>query len=401
MVFPLQNADSILSFGWLPPESKYSRRDEASPEVVPMDLKRLIKQLEVPSSNLIHNWQGFSGSAASFSLAQLMSDSDHFFIFVASGSEEVQSVANELKFFGSPKLSVRTIPEWETLPYDSFSPHDDLISERLATSFELLYADKGALVVSIRSLLQCMPPSQFVRSRTFLFEPGQRFDIQSESLRLTQTGYRYVELVMERGEFSVRGSLMDIYPMGSDLPIRIDLDDEVIDGIRSFEPDSQRTIARLETVRLLPAKEFPLDQDAIARFRESWHETFDVDVRRCPIYQEVNEGIGAQGLEYYLPLFFENTETLFDYLPRDCVFVLSDNVEASASHFWKELVARYESLRHDIERPILPPERLFQKWPAVSKLIREHGVIQLDPVVRETGMCVNWAHVQCPRSERN
>ncbi len=344
-----------------------------------MELKTLIKQLEVPAPRMVHNWQGFSGSADSCSLAQLISDSDKFFIFVASGSEEVESVANELQFFGSSKLNVLTIPEWETLPYDSFSPHDDLISERLATSFELLHANNGALVVSIRSLLQCMPPSQFVRSRSFLFEPGQYFDIQLERQRLIQTGYRHVELVMERGEFAVRGSIVDIYPMGSDLPIRIDLDDDVIDGIRSFDPDSQRTIARLETIRLLPAKEFPLDQDAIARFRESWHETFDVDVRRCPIYQEVSEGMAAQGLEYYLPLFFENTETLFDYLPQDCVFVVADKVEASASHFWKELVARYESLRHDIERPVLPPERLFQKWPVVSKLLRQHGVIQLDP----------------------
>ena len=344
-----------------------------------MELENLIKQVRVPARHLVHNWQGDAGCADSCLLAQLISNSDQFFVYVASGSEEVERVANELRFFGLPESDVLTFPEWETLPYDAFSPHDDLISERLSTSFELLRANKGVLVVSVRSLLQCMPPSRFVRSQSFLFKSGQRFDIQLERQRLIQTGYRHVELVMERGEFAVRGSIVDIFPMGSDRPIRVDLDDDLIDGIRKFDPDSQRTIARLDVVRLLPAKEFPLDQSAIARFREKWHDVFDVDVRHCPIYQEVNDGVAAQGLEYYLPLFFESTETLFDYLPEDCAFVVSDKAEESAKHFWKELDARYESLRHDIERPILPPERLFQQWLAVSKLLKQHGVIQLDP----------------------
>ena len=344
-----------------------------------MELKSITRQIEVPAPHLVHNWQDYVGSADSYVLAQLNSCSGQFFIYVASDSEEVDRVANELRFFGSRELNVLKFPEWETLPYDTFSPHDDLISERLATSFELFDVTSGVLVVSVRTLLQNMPPNRFVRSQSFLFEPGQTFDIQLERERLTQTGYRHVELVLERGEFAVRGSIMDIFPMGSGRPIRIDLYDDLIDGIRSFDPDSQRTIARLDEVRLLPAKEFPLDQSAISRFRKAWHDTFNVDVRRCQVYQDVSDGVAAQGLEYYLPLFFQNTETLFDYLPEDCVFVLADRVEESAKRFWKELKTRYESLCHDVERPILAPERLFQQWPAVSKRFRQHGVIQLDP----------------------
>ncbi|MCH2354274.1 MAG: transcription-repair coupling factor, partial [Pseudomonadales bacterium] len=186
-----------------------------------MELESLIKQVRVPARHLVHNWQGDAGCADSCLLARLMSNSDQFFVYVASGSEEVERVANELRFFGQPESDVLTFPEWETLPYDAFSPHDDLISERLSTSFELLRANKGALVVSVRSLLQCMPPSRFVRSQSFLFKSGQHFDIQLERQRLIQTGYRHVELVMERGEFAVRGSIMDIFPMGSDRPIRV------------------------------------------------------------------------------------------------------------------------------------------------------------------------------------
>ena len=354
-----------------------------------MDLKNLIKQIQVPAPHVVHNWQGGAGCAYSCLLAPLISSSDRFFVYVASSSEEVERVANELLFFGVPSAHVLTFPEWETLPYDVFSPHDDLISDRLATSFDLLQVTSGVLVVSVRSLLQCMPPTQFVRSQSFVCQLGQRFNIQEERQRLIQTGYRLVELVLERGEFAVRGSIIDIFPMGSDRPIRVDLDDELIDGIRTFDPESQRTVSRLDAVRLLPAKEFPLDDAGIARFRESWHDAFDVDVRRCPIYQEVKDRVAAQGLEYYMPLFFESTGTLLDYLPEACVFVLSGNVEESARYFWKELEVRYESLRHDVERPILAPERLFQKWQAVSKELKRHGRVQLDPGEKKKQQVVN------------
>ena len=347
-------------------------------EAVLMELNKLIKQIQMPAPQTVHNWQGGAGCAYSCLLSRVISSSDRFVVYVASGSEEVERVANELRFFGFPDTDVLTFPEWETLPYDIFSPHDDLISDRLATASDLLQVTGGVLVVSVRSLLQCMPPTEFVRSQAFVFQKGQRFDIQEERRQLIQTGYRLVELVLERGEFAVRGSIIDIFPMGSDRPIRVDLDDDLIDGIRTFDPDSQRTNTKLDAVRILPAKEFPLDDIAIARFREGWHDAFDVDVRHCSIYQEVNDRIAAQGLEYYLPLFFQSTGTLLDYLPEGSVFVLSANVDESARNFWKELNVRYESLRHDIERPILPPERLFQQWQAVSEGLKRHGILQLD-----------------------
>ena len=176
-----------------------------------MDLKSLIKQIQVPAPHVVHNWQGGAGCAYSCLLAPLISSSDRFFVYVASSSEDVERVANELLFFGVPSAHVLTFPEWETLPYDVFSPHDDLISDRLATSFDLLQVTSGVLVVSVRSLLQCMPPTQFVRSQSFVCQLGQSFNIQEERQRLIQTGYRLVELVLERGEFAVRGSITVSY----------------------------------------------------------------------------------------------------------------------------------------------------------------------------------------------
>ena len=194
-----------------------------------MELNKLIKQIQMPAPQTVHNWQGGAGCAYSCLLSRVISSSDRFVVYVASGSEEVERVANELRFFGFPDTAVLTFPEWETLPYDIFSPHDDLISDRLATASDLLQVTGGVLVVSVRSLLQCMPPTEFVRSQAFVFQKGQRFDIQEERRQLIQTGYRLVELVLERGEFAVRGAIIDIFPMGSDRPIRVDLDDDLID----------------------------------------------------------------------------------------------------------------------------------------------------------------------------
>ncbi len=284
----------------------------------------------------------------------------------------------EVRFFGSD-LPVLTFPDWEILPYDHFSAHQDIVSERLATLYELPAIHHGVLVVPVTTLLQRLAPETFVRNQSLVLARGQTFDIAEERTRLAAAGYRSAETVSERGEFAVRGSLVDIFPMGAVNPIRIDLFDDEIDTLRTFDADTQRTIAETEHIRILPARETPLDTESIRRFRDNWHRAFDVDVRRCQIYQDVSDGMAPQGIEYYLALFFDSTATLFDFLPDDAVFVLEAELQAAAKRLLDEVATRYESLRHDVERPVLPPSALYLTVAELNERLRRYGRARLDP----------------------
>ena len=344
-----------------------------------------------PAPHLVHHWQGLHGSAGSLMTARLAAAADTFVVYVAAGTEAAFHASEELRFFAAADVPVLTFPDWEILPYDHFSAHQDIVSERLATLYELPSCVRGALVVPVSTLLQRLAPTTFVRRQSLVLKVGRTFRIGDERERLAASGYRSVDSVSERGEFAVRGSLVDIFPMGADSPIRIDLFDDEIDTLRTFDPDSQRSIGgNLDSVRILPAREMPLDAAGIRCFRDNWHRTFDVDMRRCPIYQEVSEGVAPQGVEYYLPLFFggaagagstatEGIATLFDYLPNDTVLVLEPDVLAAAQLHLDAVAKRYESLRHDVERPILPPEALFLRPTELHERLRRFGRTTLDP----------------------
>ena len=250
-------------------------------------------------------------------------------------------------------------PDWETLPYDAFSPHQDIISERLSTLQNLRTANRGVLTVPVSTLMQRVPPVSYLDGACLELACDATFDMAKQRLMLESAGYQCVETVTERGQYAVRGALMDVYPMGALLPVRIDLLDDEIDTLRTFDPDSQRTVERIERLDLLPAKEFPFDDAAIARFREKWHDLFQVDVRQCSVYQDVSSYIAPNGVEYYLPLFFDELTTLFDYLPDDTIFITEAGVAAAAQTFETDVMARYESLRHDVERPVLSPVQLY------------------------------------------
>ena len=346
---------------------------------------------EAPAPHLLHNWQGLFGSAGSLATARLAAAVEQLVVYVARSTESAYQVRNELGFFAdAPALPLLTFPDWEILPYDNFSAHQDIVSERLATLFELPTVKRGVLVVPVTTLLQRLPPTHFVQRQSLVLEVGQPFDIAAERERLVAAGYRAVDTVAERGEFAVRGSLVDIYPMGAGNPVRIDLFDDEVDTLRLFDADTQRTLSEVSAVRLLPARETPLDADGIARFRDAWHRTFDVDVRHCGIYQDVSGGMAPQGIEYYLPLFFParqaadgdgswETATLFDYLPADAVFVLEGQVAGAAEQHLRDVRARYESLRHDVERPILPPDALFLSAAELDARLKKHGRARLDP----------------------
>ncbi len=335
--------------------------------------------IDVPPPRSAHNWQHLFGSAPSLVAARLLTRSDHFLLYVTRNTEDADRVRREIGFFAAGADTPLAFPDWETLPYDNFSPHQDIISERLATLYSLPRQERGVLVAPVQTLMQRLPPTAFVEAQSLVLETGRHFSIETQRTRLQHAGYRNVGTVAERGEYAVRGSLMDIFPMGSELPLRIDLDDDMIDSLRTFDPDTQRTVERIDAVRILPAKEIPLDARGIGRFRERWHHTFDVDVRRCQVYQDVSDGIAHPGVECYLPFFFEGTATLFDYLPETTAVVLDDGCLESAEGFVAGLHSRYESLRHDIERPLPQPGELYLSGEELMAALAPYPRLRIDP----------------------
>ncbi|MEP3163645.1 MAG: transcription-repair coupling factor, partial [Marinobacter sp.] len=256
-------------------------------------------------------------------------------------------------------LEVLSLPDWETLPYDLFSPHQDITSRRIRALHRLPATSHGVLVVPARTLMHRLPPVSYLQGNTLLLEVGQSLDIDSWRLQLEAAGYRHAENVYEHGEYAVRGAILDIFPMGATRPYRIDLFDDEIETLRTFDPETQRSIDRIEKIELLPANEFPWHKEARSGFRNRWFEQFPHADKDSPIYQDVTHGITPPGIEYYLPLFFEQTATLFDYLPGETLVFTASGLHEAAEHFDADTRDRYEERRHDRMRPILPPARLF------------------------------------------
>jgi transcription-repair coupling factor (superfamily II helicase) len=281
--------------------------------------------------------------------------------------EDVQAAArltDALAFFLGVEPAGATVPrlafpDWETLPYDVFSPLPELVSERLLTLHRLPDLRRGVLVVPMATLLQRLPPRDYVDGHSLVLAVGDHLDLEATRRRLERAGYSCVSQVMGHGEFAVRGSILDCFPMGSQEPLRIDLLDDAVDTIRTFDPETQRTRERLTQVRMLPAREFPLSEEAIAGFRQRYRVLFEGDPQASLIYREVSEGRTPGGLEYYLPLFFEQTASLFDYLPVGCLVLESERCRDAATAFLDAVQTRYEQRRHDVERPLLPPARLW------------------------------------------
>ncbi|MFY2764437.1 transcription-repair coupling factor [Arenimonas sp. MALMAid1274] len=299
-----------------------------------------------------------SASALALGLAETARAHDGLVLAVTRDSHAAQSLEHDLKVLAGD-LPVLHFADWETLPYDLFSPHPDIVSQRVAALYRLPTARKGVLVVPVASLMQRLPPPSWIAGNTLDLRRGQKLDLDAEKRRLEAAGYRNVPQVLDPGDFAVRGALLDLFPMGSDLPYRIELFDDEIDSLRTFDPETQRSDHAVEAVRLLPAREFPLDADSARRVRETLRERFEFDPRRCPLYQDLKEGGAPAGIEYYLPLFFEATATLFDHLAGETLVVIGDGAPEAAQAFWAQTSHRWEQRRHDIERPILPPEEIF------------------------------------------
>lgn len=286
-------------------------------------------------------------------------------------------------FLKGPALPLSVLPDWETLPYDHFSPPSSIISERLKLLYQLPTWQKGVLIVPLCAGMQRLPPQSYVHTHSFTMACGERCSAVQWREHLTRYGYQHVAQVVAPGELSVRGSILDVFPSGSKTPWRIDLLDDEIDSIRAFDPDTQRSLPQksgahtVQSVEILPAYEYPLDQDSIARFRQAWHKQFAGNPSDCPLYQRVSQGQPSAGLEYYLPLFFEKTDTLFDYLPEQTLFLLTEGLNQAAEQYWKLLNTRYEQYRHDYTRPLLAPVELCLPTPDMMGHLKQFCGVSL------------------------
>ncbi len=302
-------------------------------------------------------YTNLQGSSDALALAQYATTHSPL-VVIAANALEAQRLVEEIPFF-DPKLRVHLLPDWETLPYDQFSPHQDLISERLATLHHIRSNACDVVVVPITTALYPLPPVSYLAAYTFFLKKGETLNLDAFRQQMTLAGYSHVQQVLTPGEYCVRGGIIDLFAMGSLLPYRIDLFDDEIETISTFDVDTQRTLYPVPEIRLLPAREFPMDDAGQARFRQSFRDRFEGDPSKSRIYKDISKGIAPAGIEYYLPLFFEQTATLFDYLPKDATLCLHHDVDEAITSFGKDAASRYNLLRGDPQHPLLETKELF------------------------------------------
>jgi transcription-repair coupling factor (superfamily II helicase) len=314
-----------------------------------------------------------AGSSDALALAEMATGNPgKLLAVVTANAADAQRLLDEIPWFG-PKLRVRLLPDWETLPYDTFSPHQDLVSERLATLWAATQGELDILLVPASTAVYRLAPPAFLAAYTFAFKKGEKLDAEKFRSQVTLAGYAHVTQVVSPGEYSIRGGLIDLFPMGSQLPYRLDLFDDEIESIKTFDVDTQRTVYPVPEVRLLPAREFPMDDKGRTHFRQAFREAFEGDPAKSGVYKDVTSGIASAGIEYYLPLFFDATATVFDYLPVDAVFVTHGDAPAAIAAFWTETRSRYNLLQGDKARPLLPPDQLFLSDEAFFTAAKSYG----------------------------
>lgn len=321
----------------------------------------------------------FYGSSAGLAIAEIAQQKNNLIVVITKDLQTANKLAEEVSFFTATheNLPIFTFPDWETLPYDHFSPHQDIISQRLLTLYKLPLLKQGIVITAITTLMSHLAPPEYITKNSFVLSQGDKLNIDQLRHNLEQQGYRCVNKVMEHGEFAVRGSLIDIFPMGSRQPLRIDLYDDTVDSIRLFDVETQLTTVKTTSIQLLPAKEFPLTNEAIAYFRQNWRTNFSGDPTNCPVYQSISNGESPNGIEYYLPLFFPITSSFVDYLPHNSTIITIDDTYTSASNFWQEIKKRHNELQHDITHPILAPANIFWTVDEIFGTLKQLPQIQI------------------------
>lgn len=327
----------------------------------------------------INYWNGLAGSAKALAIAELARGSNKLIVVITNAGQEANLLIDELETFldSDGSVPIYHFPDWETLAYDEFSPHEDIISQRLKTLNLLPQAKSGIAVLPASTLLQKVCPKEFVEHYSFLMKVGDTLDLSKMQSQLESLGYHNVSEVMSHGEFAIRGSILDVFPSGSETPFRIDLFDNEVESIRSFSPDTQLSGEKITQTNFLPAKEFPLTETSLQDFKHQWRQTFDSNPLNCPRYNTISNGTVFSGIEYYLPLFFNELHSLFDYFDEHALLVIDDSLQQHAQAYTNEVSERYEQLSHDITTPILPPDKLWLSVDELFKKINNYQHIRL------------------------
>jgi len=327
-------------------------------------------------------WTNFSGSSATLAIYHGAKKAEGPVLLVTHDTPSAIRLEQELLTLNcddTTDITICLFPDWETLPYDNFSPHQDIISQRLATLYQLSRMDKGIFIVPITTLVQRLAPKKYLEANSLVIKKGDKKDLHQLRQELEASGYRCVDQVMEHGEFSARGAILDLFPMGNNQPFRLDFFDDEVDEIRVFDPENQRSSTVIDNINLLPAHEFPTDKDGINMFRQQYRDQFTRAIDKESIYHKVSNNILPAGIEYYLPLFFEHTNTLCDYLSSETLIILSGDVDKALSHYWTDIDYRYEDRRYDPTRPLLPPEHLFLNSEELYSALKPFDRITLIP----------------------
>jgi len=326
------------------------------------------------------HWLGLSGCADSLALATAVMQEKRLLVIVTPDSQTALRIEHELAFFLDNSFPILQFPDWETLPYDVFSPLPEIISERLRTLALLPETKRGALIVPVATLMHRLAPREHILAHSFAIEVGGTLNLDLTRAKLEAVGYQCVSQVYQHGEFAVRGSILDLFPMGSKQPYRIELFDDDVESIRSFDADTQMSQEKMQKVELFPAREFPFTDEAIKRFRQAFREQFPDASPKNNLYLDVSKQIAPTGIEYYLPLFVEHTESLFAYLPKTALFVLPAQFVDTAERFSREADERYQQRKYDLDRPLLPPERLFLAADEIRRQTEAFSRIELEPL---------------------
>ena len=337
-------------------------------------------------------WGKLYGSSYGLVLSATASQHTGPVLVITADMAAAQRLEYSLRFYmAEENISILQFPDWETLPYDKFSPHQDIISERLTTLSKLPDLTQGILIAPIQTLMHRIAPKSYLDGFCLSLGLEQKFDIDEMRLRLEHSGYNCVSSVMEHGEFAVRGSVFDLFPMGSKHPFRIELFDDEIESIRTFNPETQLSINKVDKIELLPAREFPLNKDAISNFRTAFRARFEGDPQQTNIYRDVTNGIASPGIEYYLPLFFEETISLFDYLPDSTLLITADDVNTEVETFWSEINERYEQASYDPEHPLLKPDEVFLPVNEVFSHFKRFPRVELQHYEHEDAQAINFS----------
>ena len=332
-------------------------------------------------------WGRLQGCSKALAITSAAQKNAALFVVITADQPGAHRLMEELAFFNPPRSGQKLLlfPDWETLPYDQFSPYQDIVSDRLATLVELRDMRSGILVVSISTLMHRLLPADYLLAHSLLLRTGQTLETDSFRQELGNNGYRSVSQVMEHGDLAVRGSILDIYPMGSDVPFRLDLFDNEIDSIRIFDIETQRSLEKTDEIRILPAREVPLTASAIDLFRSNWRLRFAGNPGRSRIYTDVSSGIAPAGIEYYLPLFYSQTGSLVDYFPENPTVMLDEGAYNAALEFQDMVQTRYEQRKHNGDRPLLTPQEMFYPTDEALGLLAAYPQIHAGDTGIDTG----------------